>query len=297
MSRFLVLGGSGYLGSRLIHLLPDSSGTFFGTSNHMNKNMYYFDGSDPYAFDTILKKIKPDIVINCIGFTKVDTCEQFPEKSWHLNASYPCYYAEICKKYDIKFVQISTDHYFNASSSKLQENDLCEPANQYGFSKLFAEHLILEVNPMALIVRTNFFHFNFRVPITFLDHLILRSRRKQKIVSFNDVIFTPISTNKLLECIYGLTRLNYCGLINICGSDAVSKFTFHEEVLKALGISTESHYPVSIEEVNLSATRPNYMALDNTLLESILNYRLPSIYDMIQEEIHFAKKEAGFVFN
>ena len=297
MNRFLVLGGSGYLGSRLVHLLPDSSGTFFGTSNHVSKKMFYFDGSDQHHFETILKKIKPSVVINCMGFTKVDICEQLPEKSWQLNASYPRYYAEVCKKLDIKFVQISTDHYFHSSNSKLQESDLCDPVNQYGFSKLFAERLILEVNPMALVVRTNFFHFNFRAPITFLDHLLLRSQSKQRTSSFHDVIFTPISTNRLFKSIYDLTKLNYCGLINICGSEAISKFTFHEEVLKALGISTELHCPVSVDKERLSATRPKYMALDNTLLESMLNYRLPSIYDMIQEEISFAKKGVDSVVN
>lgn len=297
MNRFLVLGGSGYLGSRLVHLLPDSSGTFFGTFNNVSKKMFHFDGSDQPYFETILKKIKPSVVINCTGFTKVDICEQLPEKSWQLNASYPRYYAEVCKKLDIKFVQISTDHYSHSSNSKLQESDLCDPVNQYGFSKLFAERLILEVNPMALVVRTNFFHFNFRAPITFLDHLLLRSQRKQKTSSFHDVIFTPISTNRLLESIYDLIKLNYCGLINICGSEAISKFTFHEEVLKALGISTELHYPVSVDNERFSAIRPKYMALDNTLLESMLNCRLPSIYDMIQEEISFAKKEVDSVVN
>ena len=295
MSRFLVLGGSGYLGSRFLQLLPDSYGTFFSSANYSTQNMLHFDGSDMDEFNAILEKIKPDVVLNCIGFTNVDHCDQLPEKCWKLNANYPYKYAEVCKKYDIQFVQISTDHFLNSGGLKLKENDLCAPINHYGFSKLYAERLILEVNPTAIIVRTNFFHFNFQSPVTFLDNLLINSGKMQKTFSFNDVVFTPIATNSLIRIIYNLYDQNFHGLINICGKEELSKYMFHEEVLKALGVTRDFHYPMSVDESCLAAPRPKYMALDSTLLESILNYRLPSIYDMIQEEILFAKKKGESV--
>ena len=239
----------------------------------------------------IIEKIKPDVVLNSIGFTNVDHCDQLPEKCWKLNAFYPYKYAEVCKKYGIQFVQISTDHFLNLDGLKLKENDLCSSINHYGFSKLYAERLILEANPMAIIVRTNFFHFNFQSPVTFLDNLLINSGKMQKTFSFNDVVFTPIATNSLIRIIYNLYDQNFHGLINICGKEELSKYMFHEEVLKALGVTRDFHYPMSVDETSLAAPRPKYMALDSTLLESILNYRLPSIYDMIQEEILFAKKE------
>jgi dTDP-4-dehydrorhamnose reductase len=295
MSRFLVLGGSGYLGSRFLGLLSDSYGTFFSSTNNNKQNMYHFDGSNMNELNAILEKIKPDVVINCIGFTNVDHCDQLPEKCWKLNAFYPYKYAEICKRNDIKFVQISTDHFLNPGGLKLKEIDLCTPINYYGFSKLCAERLILEANATAIIVRTNFFHFNFQLPVTFLDNLLVNSGKMQKTFSFDDVVFTPISTNSLVRIIYNLCDQNFHGLINICGKEELSKYKFHEEVLKALGVSTDLHYSMSVDETGLTAPRPKYMALDCTLLESILNYRLSSIYDMIQDEILFARKKVGSV--
>jgi dTDP-4-dehydrorhamnose reductase len=117
----------------------------------------------------------------------------------------------------------------------------------------------------------------------------------QKTFSFDDVVFTPISTNSLVRIIYNLCDQNFHGLINICGKEELSKYKFHEEVLKALGVSTDLHYSMSVDETGLTAPRPKYMALDCTLLESILNYRLSSIYDMIQDEILFARKKVGSV--
>ena len=291
MSRFLVLGGSGYLGSRFLQLQPDSYGTFFSSANYSNQHMLHFNGSDMDELSVIIEKIKPDVILNSIGFTNVDHCDQLPEKCWKLNAFYPYKYAEVCKKYDIQFVQISTDHFLNLNGLKLKENDSCSSINHYGFSKLYAERLILEANPTAIIVRTNFFHFNFQSPVTFLDNLLLNSGKMQKTFSFNDVVFTPISTNSLIRIIHNLYDQNFHGLINICGKEELSKYKFHEEVLKALGVTRDFHYPMSVDETSLAAPRPKYMALDSTLLESILNYSLPNIYDMIQEEILFAKKK------
>ena len=294
MKKYLVLGGSGYLGTRFMKILTNSFGTYYGTTNSQSQNLYYFNGANASEFESMLKSINPDAVINCIGFTNVDLCDKLPEKSWGLNVWYPRNYAEICKKYNVKFVQISTDHYENKTKLKLQENDLCEPINCYGFSKLYAESLILKVNPQALIVRSNFFHFNFRKPFTFLDHLLLKTKNKINTLSFKDVIFTPISTNKLLECICDLIDLNYFGLINVCGKNELSKFEFHDAVLKALNIDSSSHNSSSIDQNRLSAKRPQYMALDNTLFESTVGYKLPTIYDMIREEILFAEKELNF---
>ena len=288
MTRFLVLGGSGFLGSRFMKLLPNCYGTFHGSLNVLSTNMYHLEGSDTYEFEAILKTLEPTVVINCIGFTNVDKCDLLPEKSWQINTWYSQYYAEICKNYKIKFIQISTDHYYNPLELKLRESGTSKPINQYGFSKKLSEQLVLKINPDSIVVRTNFFHFNFKLPVTFLDALILNSKNKKETFSFKDVIFTPISTNRLLGYILNLIELDFCGLINICGGSEISKFDFHQQTLKLLGYSQEFHHPTNIDTMRLTAHRPKYMALDNTLLESLIRSKIPNIYDMILEEIRFA---------
>ena len=288
MTRFLVLGGSGFLGSRFMKLLPNCYGTFHGSLNVLSTNMYHLEGSDTYEFEAILKTLEPTVVINCIGFTNVDKCDLLPEKSWQINTWYSQYYAEICKNYKIKFIQISTDHYYNPLELKLRESGTSKPINQYGFSKKLSEQLVLKINPDSIVVRTNFFHFNFKLPVTFLDALILNSKNKKETFSFKDVIFTPISTNRLLGYILNLIELDFCGLINICGGSEISKFDFHQQTLKILGYSQEFHHPTNIDTMRLTAHRPKYMALDNTLLESLIRSKIPNIYDMILEEIRFA---------
>ena len=222
MKKYLILGGTGLLGSRLMKQIENSYATYFQSKPITNSNFYYLDASNNYQFDLLLKKIAPDIVINCVGFTDVDQCEIFPEKCWKINCSAAINFAKICKNNSVKFIQISTDHYLNNSYEKLNEVDKAIPINKYSFSKYFAEKMILQVNSNALILRTNFFHFNTRNPKSFLDKLIFGAKLQNSVKSFNDVIFSPVSTTQLIKHFFDLVDLNLSGLLNISSIEAVS---------------------------------------------------------------------------
>ena len=285
MKRYLILGATGLLGSRLVRELADSHGTYHKSSRLFNNNFHFLEGGNINIFDMLIKKIKPDVVINCIGLANVDKCDALPEKSWQINCLLPTKFAEVCKNNSIKFVQISTDHYLSLSNNKIKEVDTVWPANQYGFSKLSAEKLILLVNPNSLVVRTNFFHFNIKNPKTFLDKLVWGNSEQKIVNSFSDVIFTPVSTSYLSLCIQRLVDLNYSGVINVSCNEPMSKYEFHEAVLQTLKIDNVFHIPVEVEKSGLAARRAKNMALNNSLLKSLIDNDPPSIYDMITQEL------------
>ena len=285
MKKILVLGASGSLGSRIHQSISNSYGTFFSYSPVNKSKLFYLDVSNLNKLSQLLEEIQPDVVINCIGFTNVDDCEKFPEKSWIINCKSPVDIAEICRLNDVKFVHISTDHYLSISNIKLVETDPVGLVNQYSYTKFYAEKMIVKVNQNAIVIRANFFHFNFENPTSFLDRLIISSRNKVVTQSYNDVWFTPISTKTLILYLKKLLELNFSGLINISSNEVISKYDFHQTVLDCLNTSKDLHRPFSVDDIKLRALRPKYMALDNRKLVGITRINTPSIYDMIREEI------------
>lgn len=285
MKKILILGASGSLGSRIHRSINNSYGTFFSCSPRNKYNLYYLDAVNLCKFNELLEEIRPDVVVNCIGFTNVDNCEKFPEKSWLINCKVPVDIAEICKVNDVKFVQISTDHYLNMSSIKLLETDAIGLVNQYSYTKFYAEKMIMNVNQNAIVIRTNFFHFNLENPTSFLDNLIISSRSRVITRSYNDVWFTPISTKTLILYLNKLLELNFSGLINISSNEVITKYEFHQTVLDFLKLNKDLHLPFSIDDIKLKALRPKYMALDNRKLVEITGINTPTLYDMIREEI------------
>ena len=288
MTVYLILGATGLLGSKLKQSIPESYGTYFKTLPTNSQNFYYFDGQNYQSFIEILKMIKPDVVINCIGFTDVDQCENLPEKSWQINSLLPHRLSEICDTHSIKFIQISTDHFLYSNKLKIKESENVLPINQYSLSKYLAEKLILFNSPSALIIRTNFFHFNLKWPRTFLDTLLANDFKDRSFHSFSDVVFTPISTTVLIKFILELVKVNAKGLIHVSGTEEVSKFDFHQLAIQILKKPSGSHFPITLEASSLIARRPKFMSLDNYKARELTGLAVPSTYDMLYQEIEVA---------
>lgn len=289
MKKYLILGASGLLGTKLLSFFPQSHGTFFKNNTCAGSDISFLDIADKRSFHFLLERIKPDVVINCTGITKVDLCEQFPEKCWKLNCWQALQIAQECSARSIKYVHISTDHFLNRNEIKLKESDKAVPINQYGFSKLNAETFISAANIQSLIIRSNFFHFNLYSPKTFLDHVVDGVVKKKIFYSFSDVFFTPISTFQLATYIKALVDINFAGIVNISSSEVLSKFDFHNSVLREMNAPLGFHLPVLLDSVQFHARRPKFMALDNNLLEKTLGVTVPSIYDMIKTELQMCK--------
>ena len=101
-----------------------------------------------------------------------------------------------------------------------------------------------------------------------------------------DLICTISKINKYIE---KLVNINVAGVVNIASSEILSKFDFHNAVLKEINAPLEFHLPALLDSVELQAQRPRFMALDNSLLERSLGVKVPSIYDMIKTELQLSK--------
>jgi dTDP-4-dehydrorhamnose reductase len=288
VKKYLILGGSGLLGSKLMSYFNQSHGTHFTNKISGQFKTSFLDLAHMESFRILIERVKPDVVINSSGMANVDFCELFPEKCWELNSWRPFLISQECAARNIKYVHISTDHYLNLNNIKLKESDSVSTINQYSFSKFNAEQLISFSDTKALIVRSNFFHFNFSSPRTYLDLLVNNIRKHVFAYSFNDVFFTPISTLNLARYIEILVDLDFSGVINVCGSEVLSKFEFHAAVLKEIGAPVGFHLSTALESLKLTAARPNYMALDNDLLQNLTRTKIPSIYDMIKTELGYS---------
>jgi dTDP-4-dehydrorhamnose reductase len=291
MSKFLILGSSGLLGSRIGNYLKNFDGTFFQTKPSGSGRYHYLDISESSQFKKLIELVKPEIVINCTGYTDVERCEKFPEKCWDINCSSVVDMAEMCRFRSIKFIHISTDHFIQHESKKMSEDEDIFPSNQYSLAKLNAEVMIRNINPDSLIIRTNFFQIDVNKPRTFLDKMIISIKSGNEVSSFKDVVFSPISIGQLIFCIMELVKINYFGTVNIGSIDSISKFDFHNRVLDALNLDSNLHNAVSIDDFLHLAKRPKNMALDSAKFMRLTNHEIPLIYDMIKGEIAIGRQD------
>ena len=288
--KILILGSSGYLGSRLFKLLKPNYEVFGTYNKFTNDSINTFPWlGDSKSLVEIINQLQPELIINCVGMADVDLCEVLPERAFQLNAVLPHNVSKICAELDIKLVHISTDHFEGHEFLPSCEAVRVSCPNLYSESKLLGELYVQSVNPNSIIVRTNFFHFNLNNFDNFLDNCLNDPITFQNIYGFDDIYFTPVSTTFLNSSIIKLVDLNFAGIINLSSNEKISKYMFLTEVFTILHSKGRKIHPKTHLESNLLANRPTNMALSNKKFISLTNGNIPSIPEMIRMELEYSE--------
>ncbi len=149
--RIVVLGSTGQLGTDLVEVLRlDDKGETVPVSHAA------CDCTNANEVGEMLRKLHPDVVINCAAYVRVDDCEDHAREAFAVNAIGALNVARACAAVEALCVYISTDYVFDGSKgSPYVESDPTCPINVYGASKVAGEHLVQQAAPHSLIVRTS----------------------------------------------------------------------------------------------------------------------------------------------
>lgn len=161
--RVLVLGASGMLGNAMIRVLSEKSDwQVHGTvRTESSKRVFNADiaarmisGIDVEQQDSLIQvfaKIRPNVVINCVGLIKQMTGADDPLRAISINALLPHRLARLCELMGARLVHIGTDCVFSGGTGGYRESDLPDAKDLYGRSKLLGEVLY----PHAVTLRTS----------------------------------------------------------------------------------------------------------------------------------------------
>jgi dTDP-4-dehydrorhamnose reductase len=228
-------------------------------------------------FETILKKINPSLVIHTAGLTSVEVCESNPKLARHINVSIAENVAKVTSTLGIKLVHISTDHLFSGDEPYSDETHPIAPCNVYGETKAEAELAVLKANPYALVVRTNFFGWGLSYRASFSDLIISMLRSKKEITLFEDVYYTPILAETLIEKVHELVESQAEGIFNVVSSERISKYEFGQLIAKYFQLDPRLIINGSIKDNPSLVKRPNDMSLSNKKTSQLLNKKFDSI--------------------
>jgi dTDP-4-dehydrorhamnose reductase len=285
--KVLILGATGYLGSQLCKLYSREA-RVLGTYNENRASEVQtlkWRANDYAGLEKIIKAFNPNLVINCVGLADVDVCETLPEKALLLNSVMLHEIGLICYRLNVKLVHISTDHFKGSTDVALNEDNSVSCPNVYSYSKFLGEKYLLRSNPASIILRANFFHFNKNSNKNFIDTCLNLTPKLSQVNGFSDVIFSPVSTTYLKECISKLFNIDYCGVIHVAPSESISKYEFLKEIFLAIGQTSTEVKSQSIDDAQLLAPRPKFMALSNRKYQMLTNEIVPSIKKMIKLEL------------
>lgn len=283
--KILFTGGSGLLAINLANQLKNDYDIYLG----MHQRFIHLDLTksinlnleDENLIEKAILELRPDVLINAAGMTSVEKCEKNPDQALAINSIIPGNLAKISKNLGVKFVHISTDHLYDGTREFSTEEDILCPINQYGRSKALGEELVLKNNTDSLIIRTNFFGWGTSYRNSFSDFIITTLVNRNQLFLFEDVFFTPISTDSLCEFALKLINTNNNGIYNLVSSEKISKYNFGIDLAKCFNLDKKLIQKDLISNRIGLVKRPKDMSLCNKKIQNALSLKIESLEDQI----------------
>lgn len=222
----------------------------------------------------ILETIKPRVVIHTAGLTNVEECELKPDLARHINVELAENVARACARLCLPLVHISTDHLFSGGQSLVDENQTPSPKNVYASTKAEAECRVLAAHDNALVIRTNFYGWGTTYRKSFSDTVIETLRSGRTITLFNDVFYSPILIEPLVNAVHDLIEKKVCGVFNVVGDDRVSKYEFGHKIAEKFNLDFSLIREGQLADLRTTVQRPKDMSLSNSKISNLLGRKL-----------------------
>jgi dTDP-4-dehydrorhamnose reductase len=270
--RVLVLGAGGQLGRELVHTL--SSHVVIGLTRAQ------CDIAEPGAADRALREHRPDAVINCAAWTKVDAAETQRDDAFRTNSRGPLLLAEACRDADVLLSHISTDYVFDGTATTpVPEDAPTKPLGVYGESKLAGEEAIRHTTPRHQVVRTSWL-YGQDGPNFVLTMLRLGAERDElRVVA--DQRGAPTWTGHLAPALLRLLEHGTPGTYHLTNGGETTWCEFARAIMRAAHLPARIE-PTSTAEYGAPAPRPAYSVLDNRAWHALDEAPLPAWRDGLQ---------------
>lgn len=223
------------------------------------------DITDVKAVSAFVSEKKPDVIINCAGFTDVNGCETKQQAAFAVNAVGTRNLAMAAEKVGAKFIHISTDYVFSGDKQgDYNEWDMVNPQSIYGKTKQLGERYAIDFCQRTFVVRTAWLYGY--IGKNFVKTMRNLGRTKNQIAVVNDQFGNPTNANDLAHHILKLAVTEEYGIYHCTGKGKCSWFDFATEIMKLSDLDCEV-LPCTTEEYPTPAKRPANSSLSHTALE------------------------------
>lgn len=243
--KILVLGGTGMIGHRMWASLNLLGHNVYATCRAKNIDQFLsipginlekcfleVDVLDYLKLESIIQKVKPEIILNCVGVVKQLKESQNAITSIELNSLHPHKLAKISSKNSSRMIQFSTDCVFSGTKGQYKENDLQDADDLYGRSKILGE---INDQQHILTMRTSTVGREINPHGGLIEWFLSQSGKTIK--GFSQAIYSGMPTHSLAKYIhnYILPNEEIFGVYHIA-TEPINKFDLLNLVKEALNI-------------------------------------------------------------
>ena len=242
--RVLVTGSGGLLGSKLVKSLIKAGHEVIAIyRTHEPPEM---TGVAPVKLDIInteelrklIIRVRPEAVIHAAAMTDVDGCERNKVGAWRVNVEATEAITKASKAVNAYIIYVSTDYIFDGLKGLYVEDDLPNPINYYGLTKLLAEFIVKEVSDDYLIVRPSAIYGVSGSKLSFAEFVANSLSRGEVIKALTDQFVSPTYNKFLAEAITEALEVKPRGILHVAGP-RLSRYDFALRIAEELKLPAE----------------------------------------------------------
>ena len=273
MKTIWIVGASGHVGSALIKHLDCMQYELIETDKED------VDITNEEQVTRYMNINRPDVVINCAGYTDPQACKDNVDEAYKVNAVGVRNLAQAAQSIEAKLIQVSTDDVFDLAADRpYNEFDDMNPTSVYGKSKAAGERFVTQLMTRYVIVRSSWV---YGIGKDFVDDVL--NAANDPAVKTLDVNINrravPTSAKELVNVIDEFIDDDHYGIYHaVCSGGSCNQYEYAVEILKKAGKEGQLELiPVTESEDNMRAARsyfpkdvPGEDSIDGALHESRL---------------------------
>lgn len=266
--KILLLGSTGMAGHMAYYYLKETAkyeivDVVF--RNKLSPNSIVLDVTDKSATEELIRSVKPDIILNCIGIL-IKGSQLNPDNAIYINAYFPHLLERLASETDAKLIHISTDCVFSGNKGNYTENDFRDADDVYGRSKALGE----VVNKNDLTIRTSIIGPELKSNGEGLFHWFMQ--QNGEINGFTRAIWGGVTTLELAKAIEIAIDNNLTGLVHLTNGEGINKYDLLNLFKEIWG--KENIHINSIEGKNV----------DKSLMKSLkFDFNVPSYKEQLDD--------------
>lgn len=279
--KVLIFGATGMLGNAVFRVFLQSDehevwGTLRsdGGRRHFSADSQAWlvsgiDVLDQDALVSVLNKVRPDVVINCVGLIKQLADANDPLSALPINAMLPHRLARLCELSGARLIHVSTDCVFSGRTGMYTEESPSDANDLYGNSKFIGE---ISNQANAITLRTSIIGHELGSQHALIDWFLSQERM---VKGYSKAIFSGLPTVELARIMrdYVLPQPDLAGLYHV-SAEPIDKLSLLKLVAEIYGKDIQI---IPNEDVQIDRS------LDSARFRQATGYVPPAWAEMIRD--------------
>jgi dTDP-4-dehydrorhamnose reductase len=212
-----VIGGSGYLGRRIVQQAQQVghrvTATFYASAPPANGAVWHrLDIRRRTDVTALAADARPDVILNAA----------YRQADWETTADGGMHVAQAAAGISAGLVHVSTDVVFSGAAGSYDENSAPDPVTPYGAAKAAAETAVKGISRSAVIARTSLIIGDGDSKHEQLVHALAAGDRTG--VLYTDEVRCPVHVTDLAAALLEMAAARHTGIRHVTGADALSRY-------------------------------------------------------------------------